>query len=171
MFHLVCCYTQNNLCSWKGILSACCLLGTVEDWGLEDSELWQVCVWRTVPKRVHLWIQVTLVCSWLLPGFCVISHLVATLMRSWSICLSSLWMDDRLLGGKGHTLNDLIMSQKDTDSLQDGLPRTELCPSVFRVSAVRTAPPWERKQKPPPSHSGDGRGLSQGDKGQGETQM
>lgn len=38
---LLCIY---NLCSRKGILSAFCLLGMVEDWGLEDSEVWWVCV-------------------------------------------------------------------------------------------------------------------------------
>lgn len=63
-----------------------------------------------------------------------------------------IFADDTLLGGKSQILDDLIMSQKDVDSLWDRLPRTELCPSVLGVTAVLTAPPWQRKEKPPPPH-------------------
>lgn len=35
-----------------------------------------------------------------LPGICDIFYLVAAPMRFWSVCLSSVLMDDALLGGK-----------------------------------------------------------------------
>lgn len=38
--------------------------------------------------------------------------------------------------GKADTSDDLILSQRDLDSLHDGVPGTELCPSVLGASAV-----------------------------------
>lgn len=78
-----------------------------------------------------------------------------------------IFVDDTLLGGKRQTSDDLIMSQKDVDSLQDRLPETELCPSALGVSAVLTAPPWQQERKPRLSHCGD---VGQVDKEQVEIQ-